>query len=185
MRDPIENISHLQTQLNDLQLENQILKNILDNAGISYGQELLRLHAVELSELMENGKYHICAQMQIWDSNQQCEKKAIKDGRYISQRHIAGKEGKILSDIASDTIYLRHLPDSYEAGRHIDAARFVMITAAFEWEFRRIFPEGVKKKASKIEAEKQARQILQGLMKVLENLEVYINTCKKILVLVH
>lgn len=122
------------------------------------------IDAVELSELMENGKYHICAKLQIWDSNQQCEKKAIKDGRYISQRHIAGKEGKILSDIASDTIYLRHLPDSYEAGRHIDAARFVMITAAFEWEFRRIFPEGVKKKANKIEAEKQASQILQGLI---------------------
>ena len=34
MRNPIENITHLQTQLNDLQLENQILKNILDNAGI-------------------------------------------------------------------------------------------------------------------------------------------------------
>ncbi len=27
MRDPIENISKLQKQLNDLQLENQILKN--------------------------------------------------------------------------------------------------------------------------------------------------------------
>ena len=39
-----------------------------------------------------------------------------------------------------------------------------MITAAFEWEFRRIFPEGVKKKANKIEAEKQASQILQGLI---------------------
>jgi len=34
MRNPIENISRLQTQLNDLQLENQILKNILDSAGI-------------------------------------------------------------------------------------------------------------------------------------------------------
>ena len=33
MRDSIENISQLQKQLNDLQLENQILKNILDKAG--------------------------------------------------------------------------------------------------------------------------------------------------------
>ena len=47
----------------------------------------------------------------------------------------------------------------YGTSRHVDEARFVMITAAFEWEFRRIFSEGVKKKASKIEAEKQARQI--------------------------
>ena len=34
MRDPIENISQLQKKLNDLQLENQILKNILDKAGL-------------------------------------------------------------------------------------------------------------------------------------------------------
>ena len=49
MREPIENISHLQTRLNDLQLENQILKNILDNAGISYRQELMRLRSSEES----------------------------------------------------------------------------------------------------------------------------------------
>lgn len=47
MREPIENISRLQIQLNDLQLENQILKNILDNAGISYRQELMRLRSLE------------------------------------------------------------------------------------------------------------------------------------------
>lgn len=47
MRDPIENISHLQAQLNDLQLENQILKNILDGAGISYTGEIMRLRATE------------------------------------------------------------------------------------------------------------------------------------------
>ena len=30
MRNPVENISLLQKQINDLQLENQILKNILE-----------------------------------------------------------------------------------------------------------------------------------------------------------
>ena len=39
-----------------------------------------------------------------------------------------------------------------------------MITAAFEWEFRRIFPEGVKKKEAKIKAEEQAKQVLQELI---------------------
>ena len=122
------------------------------------------IDAVELSELMKNGKYHICAKMHILDNNQQCEEKTIKDGRYICQHYIAGLEGKILSDIASDTIYMRHLPDTYEAGRHIDAARFVMITAAFEWEFRRIFPEGVKKKERTLNVEEDAKQVLQGLI---------------------
>ena len=43
MRDPVENISILQKQLNELQLENQLLKNILDRSGISYMQELKHL----------------------------------------------------------------------------------------------------------------------------------------------
>ena len=43
MRDSIENISQLQKKLNDLQLENQILKNILDKAGLLYHKELSKL----------------------------------------------------------------------------------------------------------------------------------------------
>lgn len=43
----VKTASRLQTQLNDLQLENQILKNLLDNAGISYKEEILRLRAME------------------------------------------------------------------------------------------------------------------------------------------
>ena len=43
MRDSIENISQLQKKLNDLKLENQILKNILDRAGLPYHKELLTI----------------------------------------------------------------------------------------------------------------------------------------------
>lgn len=120
--------------------------------------------AVELSELIDNEKYYICAKIKILDVISQCETKPIQDGCFIKQQYIEGYEGKILSDIASDTIYTRHLPNTFEEGKHIDAARFVMITAAFEWEFRRIFPEGVLKKEGTIKAEEQAKQVLQGLI---------------------
>ena len=50
MRDPIENITILQKQLNELQLENQLLKNILDRSGISYVQELKHLKEPEGTE---------------------------------------------------------------------------------------------------------------------------------------
>ena len=50
MRDPIENISLLQKKINDLQLENQLLKNILDRSGISYLQEIKRLKEPEQLE---------------------------------------------------------------------------------------------------------------------------------------
>lgn len=47
MRDFIENTSILQKQLNSLQLENQLLRNILDKAGISYVHALKSLNADE------------------------------------------------------------------------------------------------------------------------------------------
>ena len=58
MRDSIENISQLQKQLNDLQLENQILKNILDKAGLSYHKGLSVLGQIDTKEAydLEQGK---------------------------------------------------------------------------------------------------------------------------------
>lgn len=50
MRDAVENINLLQKQLNDLQIENWMLKNILDRSGISYAQELRNLKEPESSE---------------------------------------------------------------------------------------------------------------------------------------
>ena len=50
MRQSIENISLLQKQINDLQLENQILKNILDRSGISYTHEIARIGVSEKAE---------------------------------------------------------------------------------------------------------------------------------------
>lgn len=58
MRDSIENISQLQKQLNELQLENQILKNILDEAGLSYHKELSAFRQSDSKEAFdpEQGK---------------------------------------------------------------------------------------------------------------------------------
>ncbi|SKC04804.1 hypothetical protein SAMN06296386_11588 [Lachnospiraceae bacterium] len=58
MRDPVENITYLQRQLNELQLENQILKSILDQAGLPYYQELKKIRCVERREIFdpEQGK---------------------------------------------------------------------------------------------------------------------------------
>lgn len=50
MRDPIENVTRLQKQLNNLQLENQLLKNILDQAGLSYQKELANITYTEKKE---------------------------------------------------------------------------------------------------------------------------------------
>ena len=88
----------------------------------------------------------------------------IEKGHYIKQKLIDGYEGQILNDIAAGELYLRHIPESYESGLHKDAAKFVMITTAFEWEFRRNYPSGVSKGESTKNAEKQAEEAIQHLI---------------------
>lgn len=116
---------------------------------------------VELSAPYEGGKHEKFATMFILNQEGEAESDTLKKGRYIRQEYIAGHEGEILSDIAKDNIYLRHLPESYRSGRHIDAARFVMITAAFEWEFHRLYPNGIEKSKQTLEAEAAVSECIQ------------------------
>ena len=116
---------------------------------------------IELAAPYEGGKHESFATMYLLGQNGESESEALKQGRFIKQSRISGHEGEILSDIANDCLYLRHLPETYESGRHIDAARFVMITAAFEWEFRKLYPEGVSKKDATIRAEEAVAQCIQ------------------------
>ena len=53
MRTTTENLSALQSCINDLQLENQVLKQLLEQNGISYRREIQALHAPEKLEEYE------------------------------------------------------------------------------------------------------------------------------------
>ncbi len=103
------------------------------------------------------------AELCIVDEPKIYDEKSIKEGRCIKHYYINEIEGNLLNSIANNTLYMRHLPDSYEK-RHINEARFVMITAAFEWEFNKLYPNGVKKKTQTIKAEEQASVVLTELI---------------------
>lgn len=111
------------------------------------------LPEVTLYTSTDKGGYEKFATMHVLNEDGDDEPTTLKSGRYIKQMLLVGAEGKILSDIASGSLYLRHLPQTYRSGRTIDAARFIMITAAFEWEYRRNFPDGVPKTESQLKAE--------------------------------
>ena len=116
---------------------------------------------VKLSAPYKEGKHEAFATMHILGQDGEGEPDTLKKGRFIKQSHISGHEGEIISDIVEDNLYLRHLPETYRSGRHIDAARFVMITAAFEWEFRRLYPNGIEKSPATIEAEEAVSECIQ------------------------
>ena len=111
-----------------------------------------------------DGKHEEFAVFHVIGEDRDPSVKDIKSGRYIKQGLIAGHEGQILTDIASGELYLRHIPESYDSGRHKDAAKFVMITAAFEWEFHRNYPDGTKKSEAARKAEGDATKQLQELV---------------------
>lgn len=98
-----------------------------------------------------------------------CQKKGdiefncIKDKRFISYDEFRGYEHVILNSLSSNTLYTTHIPSSYEQGRHINASTFILITAAFEWEFKNLYLEGITKKQSTIEAEEYVKNIIEDL----------------------
>lgn len=124
----------------------------------------VNLSAVEVSAPFEDGRHERFATLHIVNDDVDNEPEILEKRRYIKQEYISGAEGKILNDIAKDKIYLRHLPETYRAGRSINAARFVMITAAFEWTFKKNYPDGIAKKPATIKAEETANEVLNGLV---------------------
>lgn len=122
------------------------------------------LPEVALSAPTEDGKYEEFATLYVLGETGDDEAETLKSGRYIKQENLAGAEGRILTDIANGMLYLRHLPQSYRSGRSIDASRFVMITAAFEWEFRRNFPDGIAKSEATRKAEDTVALEVQKLL---------------------
>lgn len=121
------------------------------------------LTQVEISIPWKDGQKKTIGNLVISDDSTN-EAETIENSECIKQKYINGYEGMILGDIAQDTLYTRHIPNSSKAGRQIDAGRFVMITAAFEWEFRNLYPNGLPKSESTLKAESQVEKTLKELI---------------------
>ncbi len=81
---------------------------------------------------------------------------SLEKGRYINLKFLDSHEADLITLIADEKIYLRHIPKSSEDARSIDASSFVMTTAAFEWEFSQFYPDGVVKQDKRVRAEEYA-----------------------------
>lgn len=120
--------------------------------------------SVNIYKPFEETKHLNIGEIRFFDRENKPEIEPLSTNRCIKYEHIAGREGKILSDISSNSLYLRHLPKTYEDGKHIDVSSFIMITAAFEWEFRRNYPEGITKSVSTVKAEETVSEAINDLL---------------------
>ena len=81
------------------------------------------------------------------------EDKVIISKRFMAIDYLKDYIHKIFQEIASATLYTRHIPLSYEDSNIITESSFVLTTAGFEWEFSQLFPEGKEKTQARIDAE--------------------------------
>jgi len=124
----------------------------------------VKLQSADLSTPAEEGKTRKFATLFPLDNTSDYEPETLQKGRYIHLSFILGHEGSILNDIAERTLYTRHIPETYISGNRINAARFIMITAAFEWEFGRAYPDGITKSEETLAIEATATTEIQKLI---------------------
>ena len=119
--------------------------------------------SIELSCPDKSGRHEKYAELVVL-RDVEAEDTEINKIRAIEYQHIEGHEHALLQVISDGSLYLRHLPETTRVGRTITAATFVMITAAFEWEFRKLYPDGVAKKDKVIKAEQRITELLNQLI---------------------
>ncbi|MGM9881363.1 MAG: hypothetical protein ACI31S_00770 [Bacilli bacterium] len=121
--------------------------------------------SVEISAPADNGLHqHFATLYKSEDNESDVELYPLEKGKFIKYEYIKGAMGNIMNDINSKSIYFEHIPDTYESGRRINAGRFVMITAGFEWEFKRNYPNGIKKSEKTIIAEQNVTNKIENLI---------------------
>lgn len=84
--------------------------------------------------------------------------------RYIEIELLDGIDREILQDIIGNALYLRHLPYSNRDKLVIDESKFVLTTAAFEYEFNRLYPEGIPRKEASVASMECVNKLLSDLI---------------------
>lgn len=120
------------------------------------------IREVKLQFKNKDGKYEKIGTMEVIDNNVISEDDKIIENRFISYDYIQGYEGNILQRISDEDLYMKHIPTTYKDGLEENEATFVMLTAAFEWEFRRMYKEIAHSIGTK-EAQKNASKEIEKL----------------------
>lgn len=84
----------------------------------------------------------------------------------ISYNLIKDGIDKIFSDIAQKTLYCRHLPFSYEESKQENESTFILTSAGFEWEFKKLYPNEIPHSKSTISAQNSVSNKLDEVIQV-------------------
>ena len=128
----------------------------------------------------ENGKNRKIGTFETINNDIIQEADKILENRFISYEYIKGCENNILQSIADESLYMRHLPMTYKEGKKENEATFIMTTAAFEWEFKKLYKNGIPHSEKTKEAKEKSTNEIEKLIKISKGKEkkIYKNLLK-------
>lgn len=91
------------------------------------------------------------------------ENEEIISERYIPLEYIYDSIENIFGEVINNEIYTKHYPHSYELSTEITAASFILTTSAFEWEFYKLYPNGINKSEKRQNAIDSVKEKLNNL----------------------
>lgn len=100
----------------------------------------------EKGNLYPFGKLHLFSDLEGLE-----DERVIQD--IVSYDILKSKISNLFTEISENKLYLQHIPESKRNGRIINPARFILTTAAFEWNIREIYDVPVSKTQSTVKAD--------------------------------
>ena len=140
----------------------------------------IKIEEVNICTATENGKYRRIGTLETINDDIIKEENKILENRFISYDYIKGYEDNILQSIADNNLYMRHIPLSYKEGKRVNEATFIMTTAAFEWEFKKMYKDGIPHSNKTNEAKEKAKSKIENLIRISKGKEkkIYKNLLK-------
>lgn len=134
-----------------------IIKKLL---GFMCYRNNINLEKIQLYTESSNKKYEKVGEIFLFNKNEEKELEKIVKERNITYNSIKDNIGNILQDIEDEKLYLRHIPSSYRDKLKFDYSKFIIITAAVEWIFKTLYPNGIKHKEATLKAQEQVKESL-------------------------
>ncbi|RVT57419.1 HEPN domain-containing protein [Niallia taxi] len=112
------------------------LKFVTYRRNITFNQLTL------MSKYRDTDKYHKVGTLHIKGFNKdRIEEEKVIQNQLIDLPYLENELGKLFDDLAENKIYLTHIPESHADNNTITPARFILVTAGFEWQFRSTYKE--------------------------------------------
>lgn len=125
----------------------------------------IKIEDVNIYTTDENKKYRQIGIFEIINDETIQEEDKIQENRFISYEYIKQYESNILQSIVDESLYMRHIPMTYKERRIENEATFILTTAAFEWEFKKLFKSGIAHSQKTMKAKEKSTNKIENLIK--------------------